>query len=115
MALTIQRLLAFVSILWALPIIAEDRPTRDLEYANVDGASLKLDLYLPETRSAPLVVWIHGGAWRGGSKSNPPILELQKRGFAIASVDYRLSTEAPFPAQIHDIKAAIRFLRAQAA
>ncbi len=57
-------------------------------------------------------IWVHGGAWRAGSRSNVPVTELTKHGFAIASVDYRLSGEAPFPAQVHDIKAAIRFLRA---
>ena len=88
--------------------------TTDVEYARVGDQSLKLDLYLPAAKGAPLLVYVHGGAWRGGSKANPPILELQERGFAIASVDYRLSTEATFPAQIHDIKAAIRFLRAKA-
>jgi acetyl esterase/lipase len=58
---------------------------------------------------------VHGGAWRAGSKSDVPIAALLDHGFAIASVDYRLSTQAVFPAQIHDIKAAIRFLRAKAA
>src|SRR5206468_5491503 len=62
----------------------------------------------------PVVVWVHGGAWRGGSKSNPSILPLTEKGFAVASVDYRLSPVAQFPAQIHDIKAAIRYLRGTA-
>lgn len=90
----------------------EDKPLLDLEYARVDGHSLKLDLYPAAERGKPLLVYVHGGAWRGGSKANPPILALQQQGFAIASVDYRLSTQAHFPAQVHDIKAAIRFLRA---
>src|SRR5262249_39097029 len=54
-----------------------------------------------------------GGAWMAGSKDDVPIAKLLDSGFAIASVNYRLSREAPFPAQIHDIKAAIRFLRAK--
>jgi len=62
----------------------------------------------------PLIVYVHGGAWRAGSKADVPIAKLLEHGFAIASVDYRLSTQAQFPAQIHDIKAAIRFLRAKA-
>jgi len=85
---------------------------RDIEYARVGDFSLKLDLYLPKQANAPLVVYVHGGAWRAGSKSDVPIVNLLDHGFAIASVDYRLSTQAPFPAQVHDIKAAIRFLRA---
>ena len=80
----------------------------DLVYACVDGINLQLDLYLPTQKPCspppPLVVWIHGGAWRSGSKSNPPIQYLLEQDFAIASVDYRLSTQAPFPALIHDCK-----------
>ena len=86
-----------------------------MEYARVGEASLKLDLYVPaNVKSPPLVVWVHGGAWRGGSKNNPSVLPLTDRGYAVASVDYRLSPVAQFPAQIHDIKAAIRYLRAKA-
>lgn len=89
---------------------------RDIEYATVENTSLKLDLYLPSETTAPsaLVIWIHGGAWRAGSKNNVPIAGLVEHGFAIASVDYRLSPVAKFPAQVHDIKAAIRYLRASA-
>lgn len=87
----------------------------DLEYARVGDVALKLDLYLPALATRPpVVVWVHGGAWRSGSKDNPPILRLTAKGFAVASVDYRLSPVAAFPAQAHDIKAAIRFLRGMA-
>lgn len=90
---------------------------RDLEYATVNGQALKLDFYAPEKTSgtAPLIIYVHGGAWRSGSKENPPVLPLRAKGFAVASVDYRLTPVAPFPANIHDLKAAIRFLRANAA
>ncbi|WP_232098952.1 alpha/beta hydrolase [Gimesia aquarii] len=88
---------------------------KDIEYAKVGKHALLLDLYLPEAKTnPPLLVWIHGGAWRAGSKSNMPLIQLVKNGFAIASADYRLSPVAKFPAQIHDIKAAIRFLRGSA-
>lgn len=88
---------------------------KDIEYATVDGHSLKLDLYRPDgAKNVPLVVWVHGGAWRAGSKNSMPLQELVRRGYAIASVDYRLSPVAKFPAQIHDIKAAVRFVRAEA-
>jgi len=84
----------------------------DIQYAEVDGHRLLLDLYLPkDVENPPLVVWVHGGAWRRGSKTNMPLADLVKNGIAVASVDYRLSTVARFPAQIHDCKAAIRFLR----
>ncbi|QDU39339.1 Carboxylesterase NlhH [Maioricimonas rarisocia] len=90
------------------------RVARDLEYASVDGHSLELDLYLPAAaEQPPLIVWIHGGAWRAGSKERMPLGWLVEKGYAVASIDYRLSPVARFPAQIHDCKAAIRFLRAQ--
>lgn len=90
------------------------RKIADIEYAQVDGHRLLLDLYLPnDTRQPPLVVWVHGGAWRRGSKESMPLKALVQQGYAIASVDYRLSPVAKFPAQVHDCKAAIRFLRAR--
>jgi acetyl esterase/lipase len=88
--------------------------TKNITYAEVGNRKLLLDLYKPNNNPNPyLLVWVHGGAWRSGSKENPP-LGLLSAGYAIASVDFRLSTEAPFPAQMHDIKAAIRFLRGNA-
>jgi acetyl esterase/lipase len=95
---------------------AEDLPRprviRDIEYARIGESVLKLDLHLPIGKAhSPLIVWVHGGAWRSGSKSSMPLGKLVEEGYPIASVDYRLSTEAKFPAQIHDIKGAIRFLR----
>lgn len=88
---------------------------KDVEFANVEGHSLKLDLYLPaEGKTGPLVVWIHGGGWRGGSKSKCGISWLTDHEFAVASISYRLTDKAIFPAQIHDCKAAIRWLRANA-
>ena len=87
---------------------------QDLEYAKAGDHTLLLDLYLPKSvDNPPLVVWIHGGAWRAGSKKSMPLKWLVPKGYAIASVDYRLSPIAKFPAQIHDCKAAIRFLRAK--
>ena len=86
----------------------------NIRFAEVDGHELKLDLYLPtQSKNPPLIVWVHGGAWRSGSKDRMPLTDLVREGFAVASVDYRLSPVAKFPAAIHDIKAAIRFLRAK--
>jgi acetyl esterase/lipase len=110
------------TILWAviafffLPnLVLSQAPTfKDIVYASVNGKDLKLDIYMPAGVKAPvLLVWVHGGAWRSGSKENVPKV-FSQRGIAIASVDFRQSTEARFPAAVHDIKAAIRFLRAKA-
>jgi acetyl esterase/lipase len=101
-----------------LAAVASAQPARqhkDLVYAHVDGKRLALDLYLPEgVKSPPLLVWVHGGAWTTGSKAGVRP-EFVQNGFAVASVDFRQSTDARFPAQVHDIKAAIRYLRANAA
>ncbi len=90
---------------------------RNLAYANLSSAQ-KLDLYRPLGRrgALPLVIYIHGGGFRFGSKAGAWNLigPLLKAGFAVASIDYRLSGEARFPAQIVDVKAAVRFLRADA-
>ena len=98
------------------PDLAGIKAMRDTEYAKVDGKSLLLDLYVPEKADAPLplIVWIHGGAWLGGDKAGCPAMPQLRRGYAVASLNYRLSNEAVFPAQIHDCKAAIRWLRARA-
>jgi acetyl esterase/lipase len=103
---------AFTFLLMSCAAFADTQT--DIEYARIGAHVLKLDLHRPQATNPPLVVYVHGGAWRAGSKSDVPIAKLLDHGFAIASVDYRLSTEAQFPAQIHDIKAAIRFLRAKA-
>lgn len=90
---------------------------KNLEYGRGSGRALLLDLYLPENadKPLPLIIWIHGGAWSGGSKDNPgPALKFVRDGYAVAQVGYRLSPEAKFPAQIHDCKAAVRWLRANA-
>jgi acetyl esterase/lipase len=94
----------------------------DLEYARVGDRALLLDLYLPQAEDSPrkgsgpwpTLIWIHGGAWRMGSKDNPRAARQVGRGYAVASISYRLSQEAIFPAQIHDCKAAVRWLRAHA-
>lgn len=91
------------------------RVFRDMQYVTNGHPRHKLDLYLPASgTNLPLVVWIHGGAWLSGSKQPCPALFLLKDGFAVASINYRLSQHAIFPAQIEDCKAAIRWLRAHA-
>ncbi len=90
----------------------------DVPYAS-QSPTEKLDIYLPDEGDGlfPLIVSIHGGAWMIGDKRDVqqlPMLEGLKRGYAVACVNYRLSQEAIFPAQIFDCKAAIRYLRATA-
>jgi acetyl esterase/lipase len=98
----------------------------DVEYSNLIGyRPLLLDIYMPQKTAVPrpLVIWIHGGGWnRGDSRTSGAIADypatlaaLAAHGYVVASVNYRLSGEARFPAQIQDIKAAILFLRANAA
>ena len=85
---------------------------------------LVLDLYLPQgTAPQPLVVFVHGGGWVGGNTRHSGALadfpralaQLAAEGFAVASVEYRLAGEAPFPAALQDVRAALRFLKSNAA
>jgi acetyl esterase/lipase len=93
------------------------RLVKNLQYIEGGHEQNRLDIYLPEKAEGrlPLVVWIHGGGWQAGSKENCPAIPLAAKGYAVASVNYRLSQHAVFPAQIEDCKAAIRWLRANAA
>ncbi|MBW3544014.1 MAG: alpha/beta hydrolase [Bacteroidetes bacterium] len=91
-----------------------------LVYRKLGKRALHLDLYYPSqsanAQKYPGVVLIHGGGWRTGDKSLviPMAQQLAARGYVTATVEYRLSLEAPYPAAVNDIKAAIRWLRAQA-
>lgn len=113
----------------ALMIFASpDRPT--LTYRNITVSEpagfrpLHLDLHIPPGGSGPypLVMWIHGGAWLSGSRTQlPESIEpfglhqrLVDRGYAVADIDYRLSAEAQYPAQLIDVQAAVRWLRSHA-
>jgi acetyl esterase/lipase len=106
----------FAALAFSATTHAQSREFKDVVYATVDGKPLAVDIYLPQTkqnRKPPLVVWVHGGAWYLYDKKQYP-KALVDAGFAVASLDFRQSTEARFPAQVHDIKAGIRFLRAKA-
>jgi acetyl esterase/lipase len=96
-----------------------------IEFANLVGyRPIELDLYRSAQQGPkqPLVIWVHGGGWSRGDarvsgayKDWPAVLaSLAARGYVVAAIDYRLSGEAPFPAALQDVKAAIRFLRAHA-
>jgi acetyl esterase/lipase len=90
---------------------------QDIVYGRGGGRDLEFDVLRPRDHGSPrpAVIWIHGGGWREGSRDWTPNDLLAVRGFVTASISYRLSGEAIFPAQIHDVKAAIRFLRSNAA
>ncbi|MBI3881840.1 MAG: alpha/beta hydrolase [Verrucomicrobia bacterium] len=90
----------------------------DVEYGNVNGRALHLEIAIPKNRPPkpmPAVVWIHGGGWEGGSHKQNMAIAFAGKGWFTASVEYRLSGEAKWPAQIEDCKLAIRWLRANAA
>ncbi len=95
---------------------------RDTTYCHAASLPLKMDVYSPGKRSDtpwPAVVFVHGGAWMGGDKATTDglrdIPELVRRGYLVASVNYRLAPQWKFPAQIEDVKCAVRYLRAHAA
>ena len=95
---------------------AAPRTLRDLPYVEHGTPRQKLDLYLPadDGKAHPLLVWVHGGSWSMGNRYPCPCVPLTASGCAVASVGYRFSQDAIFPAQIEDCKAAIRWLRAHA-
>ncbi len=92
----------------------------DVAYASGSNAQ-KLDIFMPDTVKSknPVLVWVHGGGWKSGDKAefrnSNRLKELNKRGYAVVVINYRLSGEAKFPAQIFDVKAAIRWIRANGA
>lgn len=90
----------------------------DVVFGKGGDVELALDIARPEKldQPAPCVVFIHGGAWRGGNRKQhvPQILEFAKRGYVAATIQYRLIPIARFPAQVEDVKCAIRYLRANA-
>jgi acetyl esterase/lipase len=93
------------------------RALRGLTYVRHGSRALQLDLYLPAAaHAATLVVLVHGGGWRSGERGNlaPMAVALAQRGYAAATVSYRLSPEARYPAAVDDVRAAVTWLRVQA-
>jgi acetyl esterase/lipase len=91
---------------------------QDIEFGKRGGRSLKLDLYKPVKleKLAPGLIFIHGGAWKGGNKDmyRPYAARYAQRGYVAACISYRLSGEAPYPAAVQDAKCAVRWMRANA-
>ncbi len=96
-------------------VVLQGSQVKNIQYAEVDGKPLLLDLYLPENvAGSSLVVWVHGGGWKSGTKEKCFVKWLVNFGYTVASIEYRLVDTATWPAQIHDCKGAIRWLRANA-
>ena len=116
--------LAIVAALTVFAVMAAPRiPTgaervmEDITYSTIDGVNLKMDLYYPQTGSSPypVVIYVHGGGWTSGSKRGGAgmrdVPTLLAHGYVVAAVDYRLAPRWKFPAQIEDVKCAVRYLR----
>ncbi|MFD0689670.1 alpha/beta hydrolase [Actinomadura fibrosa] len=88
----------------------------DIEFAVAQGTPLKLDIYRPDGPApVPVVLYLHGGGWQVGDKTDGAderLRAIAQYGIAVASADYRFAAEATYPAQVHDVKAAVRWLRA---
>jgi acetyl esterase/lipase len=118
-----------LAIALALPLLAQNQKAfhlpdsvemqPDLVYASPGGRDLRLDLYLPKSGGGPFpaVVYIHGGGWENGRKNafQAQAAYMASKGFVGACIEYRLSKEAKYPAALYDSKAAVRWLRANAA
>lgn len=130
-ALCLVTLLAFSTVsptsLAQQPVDAKNKPKVelpsgitwefDVPYIKDGDVAQRLDIYFPEqtpTSPLPLIVHIHGGGWMGGSKFPCDIRAMTTQGYVVASIEYRFSQKAKFPAQIQDCQAAIRWLRANA-
>ena len=95
--------LAILGVISSATAVAE--VIRDVEYARPEGYSLLLDVYLPERGAEelfPVVVWVHGGGWKNGSKEKSKAAWLAGEGIAVVSINYRLTDVAQWPAQIDD-------------
>jgi acetyl esterase/lipase len=90
---------------------------KDVVYGDAGNRPLKLDIYRPEAPNGAAVLIVHGGGWSRGSKDmlGPASTELAEQGFVVMAQEYRLTGEAPFPANIHDVKRAIRWAKENAA
>jgi acetyl esterase/lipase len=90
---------------------------KDVIYGDAGNRPLKLDIYRPGAPNGAAVLIVHGGGWSRGSKDmlGPAATALAQQGFVVLAQEYRLTGEAPFPANIHDVKRAIRWARQHAA
>ncbi len=121
-----HRIFALIACLFSAPFLGAQEPPpgvkaiRNVDYVGDGNQRQMLDLYVPEAKSEkprPLIVFIHGGGWENGNKATCGVIFnfLKGGAYAGASLNYRLTDQATWPAQIHDVKAGIRWLRAHAA
>ncbi|EDM27713.1 probable lipase/esterase [Lentisphaera araneosa HTCC2155] len=105
----------FLIAILSISLFAQ-KDLKDITFAITVEKKLEMDIYFPKGKqeNRPMLMWIHGGGWKGGSKKDCKLQWLTEYGYVVASVSYRFSQEAKFPAQIHDCKAALRFLKANA-
>jgi acetyl esterase/lipase len=112
-------------VIWAIfkhpsPEHAAVKIDHDVIFGRIADVDLKLDYFYPTNQDRPnsVVMYVHGGAWRAGSKSMLSIIpgpaELLERGYAVVAINYRLGPDHKFPAMLEDSKCAVRFLRAHA-
>ncbi|MBD3295772.1 MAG: alpha/beta hydrolase fold domain-containing protein [Candidatus Omnitrophica bacterium] len=119
MTFYIFRSILFLILLTRVVGASEIKSLKNIRYGRPHQKTLLMDLYLPsgsDPAQLPVVLYIHGGGWESGDKkySGGWYMPLLGHGFAVASINYRLSGQAPFPAQLYDVKTAVRFLRANA-
>ena len=118
---TYQKLIGsypFISIASTEPP-ASVQAIKNITYVQYGNRALQLDLYLPKTahkKLTPAIVFVHGGGWKHGYRENftPMAIRMAEQGYAAVTISYRLSPEAQYPAAIYDVKAAVRWVRAQA-
>ena len=108
----------FISIA-SRDVTAAVQEIKNITYVRYGKRVLQLDLYLPKPNKGaqkPAIVFVHGGGWRVGYRTNfaPFAIAMAERGYVAATISYRLSPEAKYPAAIQDVKAAVRWLRSNA-
>ena len=110
------RPLAIAALLALAPLARAEEPRVLKDVAYGPHKRNKLDITIPQSdKPLPLLIWVHGGGWAAGDKSGDnPALLLMPQGYAVAAINYRLSQQAIYPAQLHDCQQAVRFLREHA-
>jgi acetyl esterase/lipase len=112
--------LGILDLIETEPVVPEEiMGIKEIEYKYIDSTSLQLDIYkLKDLKElAPVMIFIHGGAWRSGKRSDylPYLIDYAKKGYVTATVSYRLVKQAVFPAAVQDVNCAVKFIKTHAA